>query len=271
MYRSPHVRWVARRPPETFPPPRPAPLPDARPIPRYTYLPAWGLYDRPAVNEDSSDPARGRGGALVATLRATAIALAVTAGAHLVRYVLLAINRSTPIASWLDTLSIVLVWAAGVIALGFFAAAAVAVVGWLRHARAHAYRRHHRLDPRKPWQIAVYAAVPLVNLVGAPVLFRELITQRDDIDQARAGEVARRTAAAWVVVNIAAVAALCTRFVASRSESLQTGADGLWLTIISALLSAGFVWWALPRLIGALDGERRETAPDRRWVQVGQQ
>ncbi|MFZ2242488.1 MAG: DUF4328 domain-containing protein, partial [Gordonia amarae] len=187
---------------------------------------------------------------------------------HLLRYVLLVINRTKPIPGWLDTASTVLVWAAGVAAFLFFCTATAAVVTWLRRNRADAYRRHGLLEPRKPWQIAVYAAIPLVNLVGAPFLVRELLEQRDDLDRPAADQILRRTAIAWIVVNVAAVAALCTRFIASRSDSLQTGADGLWLTIISAALSAGFVWFVLPRLVHVFDDTPQVEAPARRWVQV---
>ncbi len=270
MYRSPHVRWVARRPPETFPPPRPAHRQGPALIPRYGYLPTWGLHDRPVTGaQDAAADAR-RGG-LDATLHVTAIALVVTAVVHLLRYVLLVINRTTPIPTWLDIASVVLVWAAGLTAVVFFATATVSVVGWLRGARAAAYRRHDRLDPRPRWQLTVFAAIPLVNLAGAPVLVRELIAQRDDIDQRRAHLVSGRTAIAWTIVNLAAVAALVTRFIAGRSDSLQTGADGLWLTIVSAALSAAFVWWVLPRLIRVFDDTPYIDAPTRRWVQVAQQ
>ena len=267
MYRSPHVRWVARRPPETFPPPRPPQRHGPAPIPRYTYPPAWGLHDQPVTADDQA-AARPRGSTLTATLRVTAIALAVTAVVHLLRYVLLVINRTKPVPGWLDTTSTVLVWAAGVVAFLFFCAATTAVVTWLRHIRADAYRRHGLLEPRKPWQIAVCTAIPLVNLVGAPFLVREVLEQRDDLDHPFAGQILRRTAIAWVVVNLAAVAALCTRFIASRSDSLQTGADGLWLTILSAALSAGFVWFALPGLARVFDDRPHVEAPARRWVQV---
>ena len=269
MYRSPHVRWVARRPPETFPPPRPPQRQGPPPIPRYTYLPRWGLSDSVTGEYAVTDAgARPRRDTLTATLRVTALALAVTAVVHLLRYVLLVINRTKPIPGWLDTASTVLVWAAGVTAFLFFCAATAAVVAWLRHTRADAYRRHGLLEPRKPWQIAVYAAVPLVNLVGAPFLVRELLEQRDDVDRPAADQILRRTAIAWIVVNVAAAVALCTRFIASRSDSLQTGADGLWLTILSAALSAGFVWFVLPGLAHVFDDTPHAEAPTRRWVQV---
>lgn len=154
------------------------------------------------------------------------------------------------------------------VAFLFFRAATAAVVTWLRRTRAAAYRRHGLLEPRKPWQIAVYAKIPLVNLVGAPFLVRELLEQRDDLDRPAAGQILRRTAIAWIVVNVAAVAALCTRFIASRSDSLQTGADGLWLTIISTALSAGFVWFVLPGLVHVFDDtptSRRRLADGSRW------
>ena len=55
------------------------------------------------------------------------------------------------------------------------------------------------------------------------------------------------------------------------SFNVHQSADGLWLTIVSAALSAAFVWWVLPRLIRVFDDTPYIDAPTRRWVQVAQQ
>ena len=54
----------------------------------------------------------------------------------------------------------------------------------------------------------------------------------------------------------------------SRSGSLQTQADSLVWTIVSAIVSAAFAWWMVPRLIQVFSPTTVEGTirPRRRWV-----
>ncbi|GAA1482301.1 hypothetical protein GCM10009624_27410 [Gordonia sinesedis] len=271
FYRSGHVRWVARRPAETIPPRRPQRPRGPRPIPRYVYLPTWGLRDRIAPTSDDAD-ARDARELLVLAFHVAAAALGVSAVVHLLRYLLLLVNRSTPLPQWLISISSALVIAAGVVALGAFIFGSVAFVAWVRDVRAVAYRAADRREPRRTWFVVVLAAIPLVNVVGAGLLLHEAAAVRSDAWSSRgATGVPRdrltRLWVAWALVNALAVVTVVTLWVANRSGSIQTGANALLLVALTAAVSSVFALWAarrLPRVFGDEDAP----VPTRRWVAV---
>lgn len=264
MYRSPHVRWVARRPPETLPPRRVRVAPAPRLIPRYTYLPRWGLYDPPATGvaeeRTSADHLR-------PVLRGLGAVLALTAVVHLIRYLLLTINRSTPVPGWAASLTWGMVWVTGLAALIGFVVAILAFGRWLIAVRADSYRRGGTREPRRGWVIWLCTVIPLVNIFGILVLVREGLAMRTDLDEPVALSRARKIWLAWILVNGIAVLAVLVRYVAWRSGSIQTGADGLWLTALSAAVSSAFAFW-LPTRLQRLFGQGAEKEPQKRWVPV---
>ena len=87
MYRSRNVRWVARRPPESFPQRRQQVYRGPRLIPRYTYLPRWGLRDDPIDEHRLDAPAERASETLRSALVISAGALAASAVVHLLRYI----------------------------------------------------------------------------------------------------------------------------------------------------------------------------------------
>ncbi|MFW0783817.1 DUF4328 domain-containing protein [Gordonia sp. CPCC 206044] len=269
VYRSRHVRWVARRPPEAIPARRFAPPAGPRPIPRYHYLPRWGLWDVPVQAEADNRPRLAvQTDALGYALRLLAMVLGVAAVMHLFRYVLLVINRSTPIPGLLDRVTAFLVIFAGLAALVVFVYATVVFTRWVIEVRADAYRWHDRRDPRPRWRVAVLAATPLVNVVGAALLLHEAARMRDDLDPALTGRRLQRLWVAWVIVNVLALAAIITQIVATASGSIQTGANGLAAVVISSAVSAVFAWWLAGRLRVSFGEAHDEPVPARRWVAV---
>ncbi|WP_316245461.1 DUF4328 domain-containing protein [Gordonia sp. OPL2] len=269
LYRSRHVRWIARRPPEAIPARRPFVVGGPRPIPRYVYIPQWGLRDAP-VEADGDQRTRGEilAAAVTQALHLLAGALGFAAVAHLARYILLVVNRSTPVPGWLDGFTWVLVVFAGLLSLGAYVYTTVIVTRWTIVTRADAYGRHHLRDPRPRWQIALLAATPLVNVVGAALLLHEAAVQRDDLDPVRTRRRLTRMWVAWAIVNVLAVLALVTRLVATMSGSIQTGANGLAAVVISSACSAVFAYWLAGRLTAAFGAAVEEPVPSRRWVAV---
>lgn len=271
FYRSGHVRWVARRPAETIPPRPQGPRRGPRPIPRYAYIPMWGLRDRQA-SDDPAATSRDPRDLLVAGFQIAGAALAASAAAHLLRYILLVVNRSTPLPQWLIWVSTALVIAAGVVALLSFGIGATAFARWVIGERVDAYRSAGRRDPRRRWLVAALAVIPLVNVVGAPLLLHEAAAARAGEWSARGadGLVRRRLNrlwVAWVLVNALAAATAITIWVAYRSGSIQTGANALLLVAVTAAVSSAFAFWAaerLPRVFGTVD----EEPPARRWVPI---
>ena len=272
LYRAPQLRWVARRPPEAIPIRRgPSRPPGPRRIPRYTYIPTWGFRDEPA----SDDPARSRldhaRSQLLFALVTTGAALAASAAVHLFRYMLLAVNRSTPLPEWLIAVSEVLVLFAGILALLGFVVSTLMFARWVLDLRAEAYHDAHLVDPRRPVWVALLAAVPLVNLVGAPLVLGEVAAVRvghdPALDAGRVRSRLRRMWVAWAVVNAVAVAAVVARVLAWRSDSLQTGANSLTMVIISSAVSAAFAFWMARRIPGLFDASSAPV-PTKRWVAV---
>ncbi|MEE3852288.1 DUF4328 domain-containing protein [Gordonia sp. LSe1-13] len=270
LYRSRHVRWVARRPPEAIPARRRSDL-ALRPryIPRYLYIPQWGLRDAPVVTEAALSRRDTLTAALSRALHVLAAALGLAAVAHLGRYILLVVNRSTPVPAWTDLITSALVLFGGLLSVGCFVYATVVFARWVVALRADAYRRDERRDPRRRWQILLMAGVPLLNVWGAAVLLHEAANMRTDLDRDRTRRRLSRIWVGWVLVNVVAVAAVVTRLVAMSSGSIQTGADALLAVVVSAACSGVFAWW-LPDRLDATFGERREDpVPSRRWVAVG--
>lgn len=272
MYRSRHVRWVARRPADTLPQPRPARVRIPRRIPRYVYLPTWGLYDTPIDETESSRGSTRLGTALTSAFHIAGAIFVASALAHLLRYLLLVINRSTTLPGWLIATSTALVLVAGLFAIGGLVHATVVFVRWLIAVRADTYADAGHLDPRRRWQVIVLSAIPLVNIVGAPVLLHEAAAMAaggpagpTGVDgQARDRLV--RLWVGWAVVNIVAVTTAITWWVAAASGSIQTGANALLLVIVTAAVSAAFAFWAARRLPRLFTAEAQQPAPARRWV-----
>lgn len=269
IYRSRHVRWVARRPPEAIPPRRPFVARGPRPIPRYTYLPRWGLFDRPAVTPGDQRSALDRSeDQLCGSLRILVGALALSAVVHLLRYVLLVVNRGTPVPVWLDKITWLLVALGGFVALGAFVFATYALVRWVLDLRSDAYRRRDRIDPRRRWVVGALVAVPVVNLIGAPWMIVEAADLRDDLDAVRTRRRLTRMWVAWAIINGLAVLAVGTRIAASMSGSIQTAANGVALVIVSAAVSAVFAWWLAGRVRTTFSATPEPVSSSTRWVPV---
>ncbi|WLP92771.1 DUF4328 domain-containing protein [Gordonia sp. NB41Y] len=272
MYRSRHVRWVARRPADTLPRPRPARVRIPRRIPRYIYLPTWGLYDAPIDETESTRDSTRLGAALTTAFNIAGAIFVASALAHLLRYLLLVINRSTTLPGWLIAISTALVLVAGLFAIGGLVYATVVFVRWLIAVRADTYADAGHLEPRRRWQMIVLSAIPLVNLVGAPLLLHEAVAMADGGPTGPNGVDGRsrdrlvRLWVGWAVVNAVAVAAAVTWWVAAASGSIQTGANALLLVIVTAAVSAAFAYWAARRLPALFTAEAHQPAPARRWV-----
>ncbi|MGV9709755.1 DUF4328 domain-containing protein [Gordonia sp. NPDC003424] len=259
---------MARRPPEAIPPRRAARPSGPRLIPRYVYVPHWGLRDVPLSEVAESSPSEHLAAALLRALQVLAVTLGISAGAHLLRYLLLVVNRSTPVPAWTDMLTTLLVLFGGIVSLFAFAYATVVFVRWIIELRSDAYRRHDRRDPRRRWVVALLAGVPLVNVLGAGLLLHEVTAMRDDLDAAMTRDRLTRVWVAWAIVNGLAILALATRVVAWRSGSIQTGANGLLAVAVCSAVSAVFAWWLARRIDSIFAGVRQEPVPERRWVAV---
>lgn len=274
LYRSRNVRWVARRPPEAVPARRgPVGRRGPRLIPRYVYVPTWGLHDEPtpadAAHQKLDDSRSRLGLALVLA----GSALTASALVHLVRYILLVVNRDRPLPEFLIIASDWLTVFVGVVAFLGFVLATLAFMRWVLELRADTYASAGLLDPRRPGWVAALSGLPLVNLIGAPLVLQEVAAHRvgqdPSLDADLVGRRLRKLWVAWVLVNVAAGAAIVARLIAWRSDSLQTGANALAMVIVSTAISAAFAFWMARRVRTLFGAAAAAPVPTRRWVAVG--
>lgn len=274
LYRSRNVRWVARRPPEAIPVRRgPSGRRGPRLIPRYVYIPTWGLHDEPAEVDTAHQKLESSRVRLQFALNVAGSALAASALVHLVRYLLLVVNRDRPLPEFLIVASDWLTIFVGVVAFLGFVLASLAFMRWVLELRADTYAAAGLVDPRRPGWVAALAGLPLVNLIGAPLVVQEVAVHRVGQDPALdadlVGRRLRKLWVAWVVVNVAAGAAIIARLVAWRSDSLQTGANAMVMVIVSAAVSAAFAFWMARRVRTLFDAAAAAPVPTSRWVAVG--
>lgn len=248
--------------PGAAPPPRRRRRP-LGPTPRYTHIPRWGLVD-PALSSPVGREPTVRSGPSPWVLRATFIVtLAVLAGAalvHLVRYILLIVNRNTLLqpliaaaATWLGVL-------ASVGAIGAIVATAMVLTQWLIARRAAAFEHRGQPDPRSPWSLRAGCLIPLVNLVWAPVFVMELADAED-----RLGRL-RRAIAVWWVVWVASTVVSVFATATSFTQDAQGIADNT-VSFIVAYLFAMAAMITAAQVILAFERKPVEK-PAHRWLIV---
>jgi hypothetical protein len=270
------------------------------PTPRYTVMPRWGLVDNiaPGGVPPTSQARRGPSAATVrATLFATIVALGIAAPVHVVRYLLLVINRNTLLnplvaaaAVWLGTLASV---AAILAAIG----CTVVLISWLVARRAAAFAHGGRSEPRPVWalwagcllppSVALAAAatfavavvlvdgrpswarmaiamagclLPLVASVWALVYVIELAKTEDQYAQLR--DLIRVWWLSWLVSIVISVFATAT----SAARDAQ-GIGNNAMAIIVAYLLAMLAVVVTGRLFDAFEQKPIER-PAHRWVVV---
>ena len=256
-------RWIAVRP---------GPPPPARrrrrplgPTPRYQSIPRWGLSDRvgpmapvgadrPAARDVSPTAVR-------VTVLVAAAVLALAALAHVLRYVLLLINRTTllpPLVANGSLLMGVLVSLAAVVAV---IASAVAMTAWLISRRAEVFARHGQADPRPEWALWAGCLVPVVNLIWAPVFVLELAHAERCYPRLRGSVIMWWIA--WIVATLISGWGIWT----SGATEPQTIADNTVTVIIGYLAGLAVLLLALR----VFDGFVRRPVQQRqlhRWVVV---
>jgi len=256
-------RWIAVRPGPP-PPPRRRRRP-LGPTPRYLYIPRWGLVDEISA-QDAPDDAATKSGASPVTVRAALLSAAtvfgLAAAIHIVRYVLLLINRTTllpPVvagaALWLGVLF-------SLAAIVSVILTAVVLTSWLIGRRSAVFRFQGHEDPRPLWALWVGCLVPVLNLVWAPVFVIELA--RAEQSQARLRGPITAWWIAWVFSTGIAIFGIATSF----TTEPQGIADNTVVVIIAYLvgLATVLLLWRM------FDGFVRKPVerPLHRWVIVAE-
>lgn len=253
-------RWVAVRP--GAPPVPRRGRKELGPTPHYLSVPRWGLTENFVPPVEQAVERRGPSAKAVrVTLTVTMAVLGAAAFVHLVRYILLIINRTTLLNPWVAAAA---TWggvAISVIAVFMIVAAAVLLTNWLIGRRAAAFAHRGEPDPRSPWVLRLGALIPFANLLWAPVFVIEL---------ARAEDRARwlqRPIAVWWLVWVASTAVSVFSIATSFTTDPQGIADNTVTTIVAYLFAAAALFLVLQVFLGF---ERQPVErPSRRWVVVG--
>ena len=255
-------RWIAVRPGPP-PPPRTSRRP-LGPTPRYHTIPRWGLVDRivPAPGaEDATARKTASAGSARTVLLVTAAVFALAAAAHILRYLLMLINRTTllpPLVAFGSLITGVLVSLGAIVAV---VAAAVVLTSWLIGRRAAAFARHGQDDPRPELTLWAGCLIPVLNWFYAPLFLLEL-AQAEGSRERQSRPIALWSIA-WIVATLISAWATWTGLRASLPQAV---ADNTVTTIIAYL--AGLA--VLVLLWRVIDGfVRRPVArPLHRWVIV---
>ncbi len=252
-------RWVAVRP--GTPPPRRLPRRELGPTPRYQVIPRWGLVEHFDAPVGQKAP---RGGPSATAVRMTLVATIAVLGAaafvHLVRYVLLIINRTVLLNPWVAGAA---TWggvAVSVVAMFMVVASALLLTNWLIARRSAAFAHHGHQEPRSVWALRAGCLIPLVNLAWAPVYVIELAEAEARLKWLRRPIVVWWVA--WVVSTALSIFAIATSF----TTDPQGIADNTVTTIVAYLLALAALLLVLKVFLGF---ERQPVVrPSKRWVMV---
>jgi len=253
-------RWIAVRPGAAPPPRRGRRV--LGPTPRYAFIPRWGLVDHFEAPDEAQAPVRpGPSTQMVrTTLVATMAVLGFAAFMHLVRYILLIVNRSTLLNPWVAGAATWIGVAASVIAIFMIVATAVVLTNWLIGRRAAAYAYRGKPDPRSAGRLRAGCLVPLVNLAWAPVFVIELAGVEERLTWLR------RHIAVWWLVWVASTAVSVFSIATSFATEAQAIADNTVTTTVAYLLALA----AVLLVMKVFDGFERQPVekPSKRWVIV---
>jgi hypothetical protein len=233
------------------------------PTPRYDAVPRWGLRDYldPDSGAQTVPPPSGPSTTLVRlTLVVVAAVMAFAALVHLLRYVLLIVNRTTLLnpliaggALWLGVL-------ASVLAIFAVIGGALVLITWLIARRAAVFAHLRLSEPRPTWALWVGCVVPLVNLFWAPVYVIEMAITEGVYARLRKPIIVWWVL--WVLSTAVSIWALATSF----ATDAQGIADNTVTMTLAYLLALSAVV-AVARVY--LGFERKPVErPAHRWVVV---
>jgi hypothetical protein len=194
-------------------------------------------------------------------LLVTAAVFALAAAAHVLRYLLMLINRTTLLPPYVAIGSLITGVLASLAAIVAVGATAVVLTSWLIGRRADAFAAHGQDDPRPGWVLWLGCLVPVVNWVLAPLFVIELA--QAERCRERQERPVLLWSIAWVLTSLICGWATWTSF---RAREPQAYADNTITEIIAYL--AGLAVIAL--LWRVIDGfiRRPVTRALHRWVIV---
>ncbi len=200
--------------------------------------------------------------AVRATVLAAAGVFALAAVAHVLRYVLLLINRTTLLHPLVANGALLMGILVSLAAIAAVIAAAAVATSWLIGRRAAVFGLHGNDDPRPEWALWAGCLIPVVNLVWAPVFVIELA--RAEHSQARLKSAITTWWIAWVFCTGICLWAIWT----SGATDPQGVADNT-VTVIIAYLAGVATLVLLLRVVDAFI-RKPVQRPLHRWVIVAE-
>lgn len=195
----------------------------------------------------------------LALVTAAAI-LAFAALVHVLRYVLLIVNRTTLLNPLLAGAALWIGVLASVLAIFAVIGCALVLINWLIARRAAVYTHHLVTEPRPTWALWVGCLVPVVNLFWAPVYVIEMATIEGVYTRLRKPVIVWWVL--WVLSTVVSIWALATSF----TNDAQGIADNTVTMTLAYLLGLAAVV-SLARVY--LGFERKPVErPAHRWVVV---
>ena len=255
-------RWIAVRPGP--PPPPRQPRRPLGPTPRYQSVPRWGLVDQIAALPAGAVAARKSASprAVQTVLVVAGVVFALAAAAHIVRYLLMLINRTTLLPPFIAIGSLISGVLASFAAIVAVVAIAVVLTSWLIGRRATAFARHGQDDPRPEWMLWSGCLVPVVNWFFAPLFVLELAHAEGC--RARQNRPIALWSIAWIVATLICAWATWSSL---RAHDLQAAADDTVAEIIAYLagLAVIILLW---RVVDGFVRRPVDRPPGHRWVIV---
>jgi hypothetical protein len=226
-------------------------------------IPRWGLADRTESAPTAAEKPTQTGPSapiVRLTLFLGVLVLCAAALVYVVRYVLLVINRNTLLnsivaiaADWLGVL-------ASVAAIAAVIASGVTLIRWLIARRGAVFAHLGLPEPRSVRALWAGCAVPLANLLWAPVYVIELATVEEHYARLRRPIV--QWWIAWVFSYLVSIFAIVTSF----ARDAQGIANNTVLMVLAYLLAAV----TLSAVARVFEGFVRKPVerPAHRWVVV---
>jgi len=256
-------RWIAVRPG-----PPPAPRPRRRPLgptPRYRSVPRWGLVDSVTPSATVAEhPLRRHASATAvrATLLASAAVFGLAALAHMLRYLLLLINRTVLLPPLIANGTLLMGVLVSLAAMVSVIVTAAVMTSWLIGRRAEVFGYLGHDDPRSEWELWAGCMTPVVNLVWAPIFLIELARAEQFHTRLR-GSITM-----WWIGWILSTAISAWAIWTSSATDAQGIADNT-VTVIIAYLAGLAVLLLLWRVFDGFDRKSVQRALHR-WVVVPQ-
>lgn len=228
-------------------------------------MPRWGLADRVEPTAAAAG-APTRPGPSTPTIRTTlfvsVLVLGIAALVYVVRYVLLIVNRSALLNSWVAAGADWLGVLASVAAIAAVLASGAMLILWLIARRAAVFAHLGLPEPRSTRALWAGCVVPLANLLWAPVYVIELAILEEHYARIRRPIV--EWWIAWVASYLVSVFAMATSF-ARDAQGIANNT----ITMVFAYLLAAVTVAAAARVFEGFERKPVER-PAHRWVVVSE-